>query len=102
MRCSASIPPPPRLLPVVFFPLAPDIRPQPINLGLANAVVVQQYGLNLLDMLSRLPQKRQDCVFLNPLAIEASHSNGFDDATIRTISENSRTLKFKHHGFEEE
>lgn len=35
------------------------------------------------------------------LEISANRSSGFDDATIRTISENSRTLKFKNHGFEE-
>jgi predicted AAA+ superfamily ATPase len=36
------------------------------------------------------------------LEISAHRPAGFDDATIRTISENSRTLKFKHHGFEAE
>lgn len=34
------------------------------------------------------------------LEISAERSSGFDDATIRTISENSRTLRFKNHGFE--
>lgn len=33
--------------------------------------------------------------------ISAERSSGFDDATVRTINENSRTLKFKNHGFEE-
>jgi predicted AAA+ superfamily ATPase len=32
--------------------------------------------------------------------ISAERPNGFDDGTIRTVSENSRTLKFKDHGFE--
>ncbi|MHB8628640.1 MAG: DUF499 domain-containing protein [Aggregatilineales bacterium] len=32
--------------------------------------------------------------------ISAERTAGFDDATIRTISENSKTLKFKDHGFE--
>ena len=32
--------------------------------------------------------------------IESLHGNGFDDATIRSISENSRTLNFIDHGFE--
>ena len=32
--------------------------------------------------------------------ISAERPAGFDDAMIRTISENSRTLKFKNHGFE--
>ncbi len=34
------------------------------------------------------------------LEISAERESGFDDATVRTISENSRTLKFKSHGFE--
>ena len=33
--------------------------------------------------------------------IESLHSEGFDDATVRTISENSRTLNFKSHSFED-
>jgi hypothetical protein len=36
------------------------------------------------------------------LEISAEREAGFDDATVRTISENSRTLKFRNHGFEEE
>lgn len=35
------------------------------------------------------------------IEISAERSAGFDDATIRTVSENSRTLKFKHYGFED-
>jgi uncharacterized protein len=35
------------------------------------------------------------------LEISAERAEGFDDATVRTINENSRTLKFKSHGFEE-
>jgi hypothetical protein len=34
------------------------------------------------------------------LEISAERSAGFDDTTVRTINENSRTLKFRHHGFE--
>jgi hypothetical protein len=34
------------------------------------------------------------------LEISAERPAGFDDATVRTISENSRTLKFRSHGFE--
>ena len=33
--------------------------------------------------------------------IESVLSAGFDDATVRTISENSHTLQFDEHGFEE-
>lgn len=35
------------------------------------------------------------------IEISAEREAGFDDATVRTISENSRTLKFRSHGFEE-
>ncbi|MDY6878338.1 MAG: DUF499 domain-containing protein [Chloroflexota bacterium] len=35
------------------------------------------------------------------LEINARRSDGFDEDTIRTISENSRTLKFEDYGFEE-
>ncbi|MCC7192147.1 MAG: hypothetical protein IT444_05125 [Phycisphaeraceae bacterium] len=33
--------------------------------------------------------------------ISADRPTGLDDGTIRTVSENSRTLKFKHYGFED-
>lgn len=36
------------------------------------------------------------------LEISAKRENGFDDATIRTINENSRTLRFASYGFERE
>jgi hypothetical protein len=35
------------------------------------------------------------------LEIEARKTEGFDEGTVRTISENSRTLKFDQYGFEE-
>ena len=35
------------------------------------------------------------------LEISARRPDGFDEKTIRTVSENSRTLKFDEHGFEE-
>jgi hypothetical protein len=34
--------------------------------------------------------------------IHAKNRDGFDEGAISTISENSRTLKFEHFGFEEE
>ena len=33
--------------------------------------------------------------------IEGVHGEGFDDATVRTISENSHTLHFDDHGFDD-
>ena len=35
------------------------------------------------------------------LEISARRPEGFDESTVRTISENSRTLKFEGYGFEE-
>lgn len=35
------------------------------------------------------------------LEISARRAEGFDESTVRTISENSRTLKFEHFEFEE-
>ncbi len=32
--------------------------------------------------------------------IGSEHGEGFDDATVRALSENSRTLNFNSHGFE--
>lgn len=36
------------------------------------------------------------------LEITAYHAEGFDEGTVRTISENSRTLRFDQYGFEEQ
>jgi hypothetical protein len=36
------------------------------------------------------------------LEIEAEVTNGAPDNVVRTVTENSRTLKFTHHGFEKE
>ena len=36
------------------------------------------------------------------LEIEASLPNGASDQIVRTVTENSRTLKFTSHGFEKE
>ena len=35
------------------------------------------------------------------IEINSQREAGFDDATVRTISENSRTLNFDDHGFED-
>jgi hypothetical protein len=36
------------------------------------------------------------------LEIEADVQSGVPDSVVRTVTENSRTLKFQDHGFEEE
>ena len=35
------------------------------------------------------------------IEIEATSPDGFDDAKVRTVSENATTLKFEQSGFEE-
>lgn len=35
------------------------------------------------------------------IEIEATAPEGFDDAKVRTVSENAATLKFEQRGFEE-
>lgn len=35
------------------------------------------------------------------IEIEATHTTGFDEGKVRTVSENARTLKFDQSGFEE-
>ena len=35
------------------------------------------------------------------LNIHSQRPSGFDESVVRTVSENSRTLKFGQHGFEE-
>jgi hypothetical protein len=69
-----------------------SIDPQRVNKDMA--VIVE-------EIIQRLTGLRGTDVTIT-LEIEASRPSGFDDATIRTINENSRTLKFTNHGFEGE
>ena len=59
----------------------------------------------------RRPPSRKDCVHLAGLVgssvkvtleIEATVEAGTPENVVRTVTENSRTLKFTTHGFEEE
>jgi len=69
-----------------------SIDPQRANKDMA--VIVE-------EIIQRLTGLRGTEVTIT-LEIEASRPTGFDDAAIRTISENSRTLKFREQGFEGE
>jgi hypothetical protein len=40
------------------------------------------------------------CEVTVTLEIQAKHPAGFEDGTVRTVGENSRTLKFEHFEFE--
>ena len=57
-------------------------------------------GLIVEEVIERLTSQI-GCEVEITLEINANRSEGFDESTIRTISENSRTLKFEHYGFEE-
>jgi len=57
-------------------------------------------GLIVEEVIERLTSQI-GCEVEITLEISAKRSEGFDESTIRTLSENSRTLKFEHYGFEE-
>jgi hypothetical protein len=57
-------------------------------------------GLIVEEVVERLTSQ-VGCAVEITLEINAKRAEGFDDATVPTISENSRTVKFEHFGFEE-
>ena len=56
------------------------------------------YKRQVLQQLAATPGVRLDIT----LEIQASTPEGFDDARIRAVAENARTLRFTHAAFEEE
>jgi hypothetical protein len=62
--------------------------------------VNRDMGVIVEEVVERLTSQVGCEVELN-LEIAATLPDGFDEATVRTVSENSRTLKFEHFGFEE-
>jgi hypothetical protein len=58
-------------------------------------------GLIVEEVVERLTSQI-GCEVEITLEIDAKRPEGFDEGTVRTISENSRTLKFEHYAFEEE
>lgn len=62
--------------------------------------VHKDMGLIVEEVIQRLTSQ-VGCEVEITLEINAKHAEGFDEDMIRTISENSRTLKFEHFGFEE-
>jgi predicted AAA+ superfamily ATPase len=63
--------------------------------------VNKDIGLIVEEVIERLTSQ-VGCEVEITLEIDARRPEGFDESTVRTISENSRTLKFEHYGFEEE
>jgi hypothetical protein len=60
---------------------------------------VRDFGQLTEELLSQFIGKPGTDVTIR-VEVEASRPDGFDDATVRTVTENARTLKFDHHGFE--
>ncbi len=87
---TVSAPPRPRL--ITRYHGTVSLDPQRVNREMATIVE------ELIQRLTGLTGTQVDIT----LEISAERSSGFDDATVRTINENSRTLKFKSHGFEGE
>jgi hypothetical protein len=67
-----------------------ELNPQRVN---------REMGLIVEEVIERLTSL-VGCEVEISLEISAKLPDGFDEATIRTVSENSRTLKFDHHEFE--
>lgn len=67
------------------------IDPQRVNKDVG--VIVEEVIERLTSQLS--------CDVEITLEVHAEKEDGFDESTVRTISENSRTLKFDDYGFEE-
>lgn len=83
-------PVPPAAVPLTRFHGAVSIDPQRVNR------VIGQVVEEVIQHLTALP----DCEVDITLEISARRLAGFDEATVRVVSENCRTLKFTQHGFE--
>jgi predicted AAA+ superfamily ATPase len=62
--------------------------------------VHKDMGLIVEEVIERLTGL-VGCEVEITVEVSAHLAEGFDESTIRTISENSRTLKFEHYGFED-
>jgi len=85
-----STPPRPRL--ITRYHGTVSLDPQRVNKEMATIVE---------EIIQRLTSLTGTDVEIT-LELSAERPSGFDDSTVRTINENSRTLKFKSHGFEGE
>ena len=70
---------------------AVSIDPQRVN---------KEVGIIVEEIIERLTSLTDSKVEIT-LEIKASRPDGFDEGTVRTVMENSRTLKFNGFGFEE-
>ncbi len=86
----APIPIPPRPPQATRYHGAVTLNPQRLNREMATIVE---------EIIQRLTSLTGVDIEIT-LEIAAQRTSGFDEATVRTINENSRTLKFSSHGFE--
>ncbi len=94
---------PPRRLPIPRrTQLLPGVAAGggPIKVEIDAQRVNKDIGLIVEEVMERLTSQ-VGCEVEITLEISAKRSEGFDESTVRTISENSRTLKFEDYGFEE-
>ena len=70
------------------------------RVGIDPQRVHKDTGLIVEEVIQRLTSQ-VGCEVQITIEINARRAQGFDEGTVRTISENSRTLKFEHYGFEE-
>jgi hypothetical protein len=70
------------------------------RVGIDPQRVNKDMGLIVEEVVERLTSQI-GCKVEVTVEIKAKKPDGFDESTIRTVSENSRTLKFEHYGFEE-
>jgi hypothetical protein len=81
---------PPKPKPITRYHGTVSLDPQRVNKDIA--VIVAE----VVERLTSLTGTEVEIT----VEISANRPSGFDEATIRTINENSRTLKFRGHGFE--
>ena len=87
--CKTPPPPPPPKTTRYYGRVTVD--PQRVN---------KEIGIIVEEVIERLTAQ-VGCEVEISLEVTAKLPAGFDDTTVRTISENSRTLKFDHYSFEE-
>ena len=88
----------------VFIPEIPIAPPPPLTryygaVSIDSQRAYREMGLIVEEVIQRLTSLT-GCDVDIQLEITARRPDGFDEATVRTISENSRTLKFNTHEFE--
>lgn len=75
-----------------------------IKLGVDQSLDAQRANLEMATIVEEIVQRLTSLAGTDvqiTVEINATREQGFDNVTEMTVSENSRTLKFKHYSFEE-